>query len=50
MLTTDTVTAEAEGKTYNLSADQMAALGAELTYTGEAVADGRVTVPAGGSA
>lgn len=28
----------------------MAALGAELTYTGEAVADGRVTVPAGGSA
>ena len=50
VLTTDTVTAEAEGKTYNLSADQMTALGAELAYSGEAVKDGQVTVPAGGSA
>ena len=50
VLTTDTVTAEAEGKTYNLSADQMTALGAELTYSGDAVKDGQVTVPAGGSA
>ena len=50
MLTSDTVTAEKDGKSYNLTADQMTALGAEVTYTGKTVENGKVTVPAGGAA
>ncbi len=50
MLTTDTVTAEKDGKSFNLTADQMTALGAEVTYTGKTVENGKVTVPAGGAA
>lgn len=50
ILTTDTVVAEEEGKTYNLTADQMVSLGAEVTYSGETVANGRVSLPASGAA
>lgn len=46
MLTTDTVMAEG----YRLSADQMTALGAQITYSGEQVRNGKVSVPAGGAA
>lgn len=46
MLTTDTVMAEG----YRLSADQMTALGAKITYSGEQVRNGKVSVPAGGAA
>lgn len=49
ILTTDTLVAEDSGKTYNLTADEMVALGAEVAYTGETVNGNQVTLPAGGS-
>ena len=47
VLTTDTYAAS---QGVNLSANAMTALGAEVTYSGDTVADGTVTVPANGSA
>lgn len=49
ILTSDTLVAEDGGKTYNLSADEMTELGAEVTFAGENVTDYQVALPAGGS-
>lgn len=50
ILTTDTLVAEEDGHRYNLTADEMTRLGANVTYTGETVSHGQVTVPASGCA
>lgn len=50
ILTTDTKSVQDGTKTHNLTADEMIALGAEVSYSGETVSQGQVTVPAGGSA
>ncbi len=50
ILTTDTIVAQDGEKTHTLSADEMVALGAEVTYFGDTVSQGQVSVPAGGSA
>ena len=50
ILTTGTTVGEAFGKTHTLSTDELVKLGAIVTFTGETVEDGKVTVPASGSA
>ena len=50
ILTTDTLVVKDGSKTHNLTADEMVALGANVTYTGETVTGNQVALPAGGSA
>lgn len=48
ILTTGTTVGEANGKIHTLSTDQLVKLGAVVTFTGEAVDNGKVTLPASG--
>lgn len=50
ILTTDTLTVQDGTKTHNLTADEMIALGAVVTFSGDTVSQDRLTVPANGSA
>lgn len=50
ILTTDTLTAEDNGNTYYLSSTEMTTLGAGVNYSGTGVKNGKVTLPANGTA